>query len=122
MRVVCLCAVVMSVGFACSTVAADGPVPLGWDETSLLIDGKREFLISGEFHYFRVPKEAWRTRLRQLKAIGGNCVATYIPWGIHEPEEGKYLFGDCPQRDLDAFLKVVQEEGLKAMVRPGPYQ
>lgn len=124
MRVVLLvaCAFVASVGLARLTDAASGQAPLGWDETSLLIDGKREFLISGEFHYFRVPKDAWRTRLHQLKAIGGNCVATYIPWGIHEPEEGRYLFGDCPQRDLDAFLKVVQEEGLMAMVRPGPYQ
>lgn len=26
------------------------------DSKSYIIDGKPEFLISGEFHYFRVPK------------------------------------------------------------------
>ena len=95
---------------------------LSWDASGIRIDGKREFLISGEIHYFRVPKEAWRARLRQLKAVGGNCVATYVPWCVHEPEEGKFLFGDCPSRDLGAFLRTVEEEGLKAIVRPGPYQ
>ena len=95
---------------------------LSWDAAGIRIDGKREFLISGEIHYFRVPKEAWRARLRQLKAVGGNCVATYVPWCVHEPEEGKFLFGDCPSRDLGAFLRTVEEEGLKAIVRPGPYQ
>ena len=95
---------------------------LGYDDLSLKVDGKRTFLISGEFHYFRVPKEEWRRRLRLLKDVGGTCVATYIPWCIHEPEEGKILFGDRPERDLDAFLKLVKEEGMMAIVRPGPYQ
>lgn len=94
----------------------------GWDDRSLKIDGKRAFLVSGECHYFRIPKDQWRDRLRKLKAVGGNCVATYVPWLIHEPEEGNVLFGDCPERDLDGFLKMVKEEGLLAIVRPGPYQ
>ena len=95
---------------------------LGYDDLSLKVDGRRTFLISGEFHYFRVPKAEWRRRLRLLKDVGGTCVATYIPWCIHEPEEGKILFGDRPERDLDAFLKLVKEEGMMAIVRPGPYQ
>lgn len=95
---------------------------LGYDSLSLTVDGKRTFLVSGEFHYFRVPKDDWRRRLELLKAVGGNCVATYIPWCIHEPEEGRVLFGDRPERDLDAFLRTVREAGLMAIVRPGPYQ
>ena len=102
-------------------VSADA-ASLGYDDLSLKVDGKRTFLISGEFHYFRVPKEEWRRRLRLLKDVGGTCVATYIPWCIHEPEEGKILFGDRPERDLDAFLRLVKEEGMMAIVRPGPYQ
>ena len=95
---------------------------LSFDELSLTVDGKRTFLISGEFHYFRVPHDDWRRRLRLLKDVGGNCVATYIPWCVHEPEEGRILFGDRPERNLDAFLRMVKEEGLMAIVRPGPYQ
>lgn len=94
----------------------------GWDSVSAFINGERRFLISGEFHYFRVPKEAWRERLRLLKAAGGECVATYIPWILHEPEDGRILFDDCPMRDLSDFLRTVKEEGLMAIVRPGPYQ
>ena len=95
---------------------------LDYDDISLKVDGRRTFLVSGEFHYFRVPKGDWRRRLRLLKDVGGNCVATYVPWCIHEPEEGRILFGDRPERDLDAFLRMVAEEGLMAIIRPGPYQ
>ena len=93
-----------------------------FDSKSLLLDGKRDFLISGEFHYFRVPKAEWKRRLELFKAAGGNCIATYIPWIIHEEKEGEIVFGDRPERDLDGFLKLVEEEGLMAIVRPGPYQ
>lgn len=43
---------------------------LSFDELSLTVDGKRTFLISGEFHYFRVPHDDWRRRLRLLKDDG----------------------------------------------------
>ena len=95
---------------------------LSFDSTSFLINGKRDFLISGEFHYFRVPKKDWRRRMELFKKTGGNCIATYAPWGIHEPEEGKILFGDRPERDLAGFLQTAAEEGLMVIVRPGPYQ
>ena len=95
---------------------------LSFDNQSFLIDGKRDFLVSGEFHYFRVPAADWRRRMELFKKAGGNCLATYVPWGIHEPEEGKILFGDRPERDLAAFLRTAAEAGLMVIVRPGPYQ
>ncbi len=95
---------------------------LTFDRTSVLLNGKREFLVSGEFHYFRVPHEDWRRRLRLFREAGGNCVATYVPWLIHEPVEGGIVFGDRPERDLAGFLEAVAEEGLMAICRPGPYQ
>ena len=107
---------------ALSALQASAAQTLSFDRQGVLVDGKRTFLVSGEFHYFRVPKADWRRRLELLKAAGGNCVATYVPWCLHEPEEGKILFGDRPDRDLDGFLKTVEEAGLMAIVRPGPYQ
>ena len=95
---------------------------LTFDSTSIFLDGKRTFLVSGEFHYFRVPRHDWRRRMELLKEAGGNCVATYVPWLIHEPEEGTILFGDRPERDLAAFLETAREAGLAVIVRPGPYQ
>ena len=94
---------------------------LSFDKTSLLIDGERRFLISGEFPYLRVPKSDWARRLDLFVECGGNCVASYVPWLIHEPEEGKILFDDCDERDLTDFIRLVDSKGLMLILRPGPY-
>ncbi|MFZ2654001.1 MAG: beta-galactosidase [Victivallales bacterium] len=94
---------------------------LSFDRISYLKKGKRVFLISGEIHYFRVPRTDWRKRLELFKASGGNCVATYVPWLLHEPKEGKYDFSSS-QLEVDEFLKLCNELKLWALVRPGPYQ
>ncbi len=95
---------------------------LSWNDRGYLVDGKPTFLVSGEFHYFRVPREAWKVRLERFIEAGGNCVATYIPWILHEPVEGDIRFGDAPYRDLEAFLTLCRELGLFVIARPGPYQ
>lgn len=93
-----------------------------FDRHGFLIDGKRTFLISGEVPYFRVPKRDWEPRLRLLCKSGANCLATYIPWCIHEPTDGRLLFDDCEERDLSDFLALAGKLGLKVLLRPGPYQ
>ena len=93
-----------------------------FDELGFKKDGKDVFMISGEFHYFRVPKSDWRRRMELYKAAGGNCIATYVPWLIHEPTEGNILFDDIPQRSLTEFLQTAKEVGLMVTLRPGPYQ
>jgi len=95
---------------------------ISWDFKSYYINGEPVFLVSGEFHYFRVPKKDWERRLKLLKEAGGNCVATYIPWLIHEPVEGDIRFGDVPERDLEGFLQLCREMDLFVIARPGPYQ
>ena len=92
------------------------------DAQSVLFDGHRAFFLSGEMHYFRVPRADWRRRMRLWKDVGGNFIATYVPWCVHEPEEGHVIFGDRPERDLAAFLETAAGEGLQVMLRPGPYQ
>lgn len=89
---------------------------------SYYIDGEQKFLYSGEFHYFRVPKKDWGKRLLALKEMGGNFVATYVPWIIHEPEEGNIVFGDVENRDLCGFLDLCSELSLNVILRPGPLQ
>lgn len=95
---------------------------LTWDSNSYRMDGEPVFLVSGEFHYFRVPRSDWETRLRYFQQAGGNCVATYIPWILHEPTEGDIRFGDTPQRDLEGFLELCKKLEIHVIVRPGPYQ
>lgn len=49
------------------------------------VDGRPVRLLSGALHYFRVHEEQWAHRLRMLRAMGLNCVETYVPWNLHEP-------------------------------------
>ena len=93
-----------------------------FDKIGFKTDGRDQFMISGEFHYFRVPAGDWKRRMELFKAAGGTCLATYVPWLIHEPEEGHIVFGDVPNRDLVRFLETAREVGLQVTLRPGPYQ
>jgi len=97
-------------------------LPLTFDRRYYRLDGRPVYLYSGEFHYFRVPKPDWRRRMQLFKEAGGNCLATYIPWLIHEPEEGRFAFGGEDWRDLEGFLRTAREMGLYVIARPGPYQ
>ena len=92
-----------------------------FDQTGYQVNGKDRYLISGEFHYFRVPQSDWKRRMELFLKSGGNCLATYIPWIIHEETEGNIVFDDCPQRNLSEFLETAKDAGLDVIVRPGPY-
>ena len=83
------------------------------------LDGKALKIISGSIHYFRVPREYWHDRLCKLKALGCNCVETYVPWNLHEPKPGQFDFSG--NLDIAAFLRQAQDLGLLAIVRPSPY-
>ena len=56
---------------------------------SFLLNGRPTRLFSGEMHYFRVPREYWRDRLRKARAMGLNAICTYMPWNRHEPRPGE---------------------------------
>ncbi|SDN88399.1 beta-galactosidase [Streptomyces sp. cf386] len=86
-------------------------------DTDFLLDGRPVRLLSGALHYFRVHEAQWGHRLAMLRAMGLNCVETYVPWNLHEPAPGR-------GRDVGAlgrFLDAAREAGLWAIVRPGPY-
>lgn len=83
------------------------------------LDGQPIQIISGSIHYFRVVPEYWRDRLEKLKSLGMNTVETYIPWNLHEPEKGRYVFdGMC---DVVKFVRTAEELGLYVILRPSPY-
>ncbi|WP_197359161.1 glycoside hydrolase family 35 protein, partial [Streptomyces clavuligerus] len=86
-------------------------------ERDFLLDGRPVRLLSGALHYFRVHEAQWGHRLAMLRAMGLNCVETYVPWNLHEPEPGRY---EDPEA-LGRFLDAARAAGLWAIVRPGPY-
>lgn len=76
-------------------------------------------LLSGALHYFRVVPEYWEDRLLKLKACGLNTVETYVPWNLHEPEEGRFDFTGLA--DLEGFIRLAGSMDLHVIVRPSPY-
>ncbi|MEU6420665.1 glycoside hydrolase family 35 protein [Streptomyces spiralis] len=93
---------------------------VGFDHYSLLVDGRRLVLWSGEMHPFRLPSPSlWRDVLQKMRAHGHNAVSIYVSWNYHSPAPGRYDFTGV--RDLDLFLRTAAETGLYVVLRPGPY-
>ncbi len=93
---------------------------ISFDKYSLILDGQRTFIWSGEFHPFRLPSPSlWRDVLEKMKAEGYNAVSMYFDWGYHSPKSGVYDFSGV--RDMDEVLDIAQQVGLYVIVRPGPY-
>jgi beta-galactosidase len=88
-------------------------------DSTFLLDGKPFLMISGEMHYPRIPREAWRARMKMAKAMGLNTIGTYVFWNLHEPQKGKFDFSG--NNDIAEFVKIAKEEGLWVILRPSPY-
>src|SRR4030081_2441820 len=73
-----------------------------YNDSTFLLDGRPFQIISGEIHYSRVPREAWRHRMRMAKAMGINTIGTYIFWNLHEPQKGVYDFSG--NNDIAEFV------------------
>lgn len=88
--------------------------------TEFLLDEKQFQIIAGEMHPARIPSEYWLHRIQMAKAMGCNTISVYLFWNYHEAEEGVYDF-TTENRNLREFFRLVQEEGMWLIVRPGPY-
>jgi len=88
-------------------------------DSTFLLDNKPFQMISGEMHYPRVPREAWRARMKMAKAMGLNTIGTYVFWNLHEPQKGKFDF--TGNNNVAEFVKIAQQEGLWVILRPSPY-
>ncbi|HET7115830.1 MAG TPA: beta-galactosidase [Hanamia sp.] len=87
---------------------------------NFLYDGKPIQIHSGEMHFARVPKAYWRQRLRMMKAMGLNTVATYVFWNYQETSPGVWDF-KTDSRNIAEFIRIAGEEGMMVILRPGPY-
>ncbi|MEU6367083.1 beta-galactosidase [Streptomyces sp. NPDC046931] len=117
----CVAAATAPTGPAPGTPGADGRThTVGFDRYSMIVDGRRVVLWSGEMHPFRLPSPSlWRDVLHKLRAHGYNTVSVYVSWNYHSPAPGSYDFTGV--RDLDLFLRTAAEAGLYVILRPGPY-
>ena len=107
-------------GAAASLSAAAALHTVSFDKYSLLVDGQRLVLWSGEFHPFRLPSPSlWADVLQKMRANGYNAVSIYVSWNYHSPVQGVFDFTGV--RDLDLFLSTAAQTGIFVTVRPGPY-
>jgi beta-galactosidase len=88
-------------------------------DSTFMLDNKPFQIISGEIHYPRVPRAAWRQRMKMAKAMGLNTIGTYVFWNLQEPEKNKFDFSG--NNDIAAFVRIAKEEGLWVILRPSPY-
>ncbi len=86
---------------------------------SFLIDGDPTILIAGEMHFGRILPEDFETRVKQAKAMGLNTISFYLFWNLSEPQEGVFNF--TGMNDVHRMLKICQDSGMWAVLRPGPY-
>ncbi len=108
-------------GTALAPAAATSPRfgTIGYDNYSLLKNGKPYTPIMGEFHYSRYPANEWRQELLKMKAGGINLISTYIFWIHHEEVQGQFDWQG--NKDLHAFIQLCGELELPILVRIGPW-
>lgn len=101
-----------------SATSPDGTV-LGVDSSSLTLNGEAWMPVMGEIHYVRLPEADWDASLAKIKASGVEIVATYLFWNYHEETPNNFDWsGD---RNLRRFVELAQKNGLKVIVRLGPW-
>lgn len=83
------------------------------------LDGKPIRILSGAVHYFRILPQYWEDCFYNIKAMGFNAVETYIPWNLHEPQEGVFDFSG--NKDVVSFVRLAQKMGLMVILRPTPF-
>ena len=88
--------------------------------TEFLLDGKPFQIISGEMHPARIPAEYWRQRIQMAKAMGCNTISARIFWNFHESEEGVFDFTEG-NHNISEFCRIVSEEEMWLLLKPGPY-
>ncbi|MCW5775625.1 MAG: beta-galactosidase [Phycisphaeraceae bacterium] len=90
-----------------------------FDGRSLLLDGRRLWIVGGSIHYARLPREVWADRIRAARHAGLNTIETPVVWARHEPRPGQFDF--TGENDLRAFVRMVGEARMHCILRPGPY-
>ncbi|WP_410676841.1 glycoside hydrolase family 35 protein [Amycolatopsis sp. cmx-4-68] len=82
-------------------------------------NGLPERILSGSINYFRIVPQQWRKRLRWARWMGLDTIETYVPWNLHEPKPREVHFD--AGLDVVKFLETAHGEGLRVVLRPGPY-
>ncbi|KAF6174298.1 hypothetical protein GIB67_040791 [Kingdonia uniflora] len=117
---------------------------VSFDGRAIKINGERRVLFSGAIHYARSTPGMWPDLMQKAKEGGLDAIETYVFWNVHEPRRREfvvsYVLNPCNPKayllffnnigemlmllgnlDLVRYLKTVQDAGLYAILRIGPY-
>lgn len=98
------------------------PQAIAFDRRSFSINGTRQLILSGSIHYNRVLPSDWDRVLKLAKGMGLNTIETYFFWSFHEPQRSPDGALDWTGwRNLTAFVRLAQANGLYVTLRVGPY-
>ncbi|KAL3474533.1 putative beta-galactosidase A [Aspergillus californicus] len=91
-----------------------------FDNNSLLLRGERIFLLSAEYHPFRLPVPSlWLDNFQKIKAMGFNTVSFYTYWPLHEGRPGEFTASGVFA--LEQWFQAASDAGIYLIARPGPY-
>ncbi|KAH9752853.1 Beta-galactosidase 7 [Citrus sinensis] len=107
---------ILNLSFVCLLSSA---TQVDYDANAIIINGERRVIFSGAIHYPRSTSQMWPDLIRKAKDGGLDAIETYIFWNAHEPQRHQYDFSG--NLDFIKFFKLVQEAGLYAIIRIGPY-
>ncbi|HEX2921162.1 MAG TPA: beta-galactosidase [Bacteroidales bacterium] len=89
-------------------------------DSEFLLDGKPFQIISSELHPARIPAPYWRDRIKLAKSLGSNTITIALFWNYYETDENVFDF-ETGNRNIAEFIRLVQEEELFLIIKPGPY-
>lgn len=90
-----------------------------WDSKTFYVNGQSYQIIGGQIDPQRVPRKYWAQRIQMAKAMGLNTIFSYLYWHHIEPHQGHFNF--TGNNDIAAWYQEIQNAGMKAVLRPGPY-
>lgn len=99
--------------------AQAGNGTFSWDKNTFYVNGKSYQIVGGQIDPQRVPREYWPQRLEMAKSMGLNTIFSYVYWQDIEPHNGQFDFND--RNDMAAWFQEIAKAGMKAVLRPGPY-
>lgn len=68
---------------------------------------------------FECLVQMWPDLIKKAKDGGVDAIETYVFWNAHEPFRRHYDFSG--NLDLISFIKTIQDHGMYAVLRIGPY-
>ncbi|MCA9285123.1 MAG: beta-galactosidase [Phycisphaerales bacterium] len=92
---------------------------VSYDGQSFQINGQRIWLYGASLPYAFVPPDEWAPAINRIAEAGFNLVDAFVPWLLHEPRRGTFDFSG--PLDLQRFVGMCGERGLRVLLRVGPY-